>query len=121
MKLSEIQKLLGAEQLTPHIHDDLDLQYCYSCDLMSDVLAYVKNNVLLITGLVHPQVIRTAEMLDLNAIVFVRGKKPGQEIIDLATSKDISLLSSNHSLYTASGILYQHGILGEETTHETSL
>lgn len=121
MRLQEVRQLLDGENLTSIIDDDMDIEYCYSCDLMSDVLAYVKNHVLLITGLVHPQVIRTAEMLDLQAIVFVRGKRPSEEMIAMAEAKGITLICSKHSLYTASGILFRNGMLGEETTHEEAL
>jgi len=77
LKISEIQTILQADVLNGIDLLDLDIEYGWSCDLMSDVLAFVKNDVVLLTGLVHPQVIRTAEMLDIKAIVFVRGKKPG--------------------------------------------
>ncbi|WP_105618000.1 hypothetical protein [Vallitalea okinawensis] len=121
MKLHEIRGLLSGEVLTDKVSLEIDINYCYGCDLMSDVLAYVQNNVLLLTGLVHPQVIRTAEMLDLKAIVFVRGKRPTEEMVSMAEDKGIVLICSKHSLYTSSGILYENGLLGEEITHEATL
>lgn len=121
MELREIRELLNGEVLTDKVSLEIDINYCYGCDLMSDVLAYVKNNVLLLTGLLHPQVIRTAEMLDLKAIVFVRGKRPNEEMIKMAEDKGIVLICSKHSLYTSSGILYENGLLGEEITHEATL
>ncbi len=84
---------------------------------MSDVLAYVQSNVVLLTGLVHPQVIRTAEMLDITAIVIVRGKEPGEELIEMANRRDIVIMTTKHSLFTASGMLYDGGLMGEEIAH----
>src|SRR5690606_29466779 len=95
-----------------------DLSYevysAYGSDLMSDVLAFVKNHVLLLTGLINPQVIRTAEMMDIHAIVFVRGKQPTEDIIELAKQKNMIILTTTHSLYTSCGLLYTHGLMGEE-------
>lgn len=109
---------LDANFLTGQELQDEEIDFGYSCDLMSDVLAFVKHNVLLLTGLVHPQVIRTAEMLDIKAIVIVRGKTPNEEVIDMANARDIALLTTRHSLFTASGILYQNGLIGEEIAHD---
>lgn len=81
-------------------------------DLMSDVLAYVKNQSLLLTGLVNPQVIRTAEMMDFLCVVFVRGKAPGPEIIALAKERSMVLLSTKHRMFTACGLLYSAGLEG---------
>jgi len=79
---------------------------------MSDVLAYVKGKTLLLTGLTNQQVVRTAEMADLSAIVFVRGKRPDEEIVQLAVENEIVLLSTRDSMYTASGKLYSNGLQG---------
>lgn len=114
MKISEIQTLLQADVLNGIDLLDLEIEYGWSCDLMSDVLAFVKNDVVLLTGLVHPQVIRTAEMLDIKAIVFVRGKKPGDEIIRMARDREIVILATDHTLYTASALLHIGGLAGEE-------
>ena len=79
---------------------------------MSDVLAYTEEDTVLLTGLCNNQVIRTAEMLDLKSIVFVRGKCPTEEIVDLAKEDDILILRTEHTMYSASGILYSHGLQG---------
>lgn len=118
MKISEIMKIVDGELISGEDYIDATINYGYSCDLMSDVLAYVQSSDLLLTGLVHPQVIRTAEMLDLKAIIFVRGKMPAEELIELAQARDIILIRTKHSLFTASGLLYQAGLLGEEITHD---
>ena len=80
--------------------------------MMSDVLAFVKEQAVLLSGLVNPQVIRTAEMMDMKCIVFVRGKKPSIDMIDLATERDIVLLRSELEMFTACGLLYQNGLKG---------
>lgn len=121
MELNEIAKVLDGEVLAGHEHLGFDIQYCYGCDLMSDVLAYVKNNVLLLTGLVHQQVIRTADMLDLKAIIFVRGKEPSEEMIEMANENGMVLIATKHSLYTACGLLFKNGLQGEEITHEVDV
>lgn len=112
MKLSEIKELLCAEILCGKELMDNEVAYGFGTDLMSDVLAYVKGRTLLLTGLINNQVIRTAEMADLNAIVFVRGKKPEQELIDLAIENNIVLMLTKDTLYTAAGKLYNNGLQG---------
>jgi len=112
MKIREIIEALDAELLAGE--NKLEMDICSACgsDLMSDVMAYVKENVLLLTGLVNPQVIRTAELMEIRAIVFVRGKVPDQGMIDLAREKDITLLATKHPMFIACGKLYNAGITG---------
>ncbi len=112
MKLSEITKILGAEILAGG-QTDMEIESACGSDLMSDVMAYVKENVLLLTGLVTPQVIRTAEMMDIKAIVFVRGKNPGQNVLELADEKGISVLRTCDPMFIACGKLYSAGITGK--------
>ena len=112
MKLSQIQELLNATILTQTEWKDIDVHSAFGCDLMSDVLAFVKDQSLLLTGLINPQVVRTAEMLDINVIVFVRGKKPTPEMIDLATKLNMIIMCTENSLYTSSGLLYSAGLAG---------
>lgn len=112
MKISEIATLLNAELYTVN-HDTMtDIKSACSADLMSDVMAFSKENALLLTGLINPQVIRTAEMMDMKAIIFVRGKKPQEAMIELAEEKRIALMSTHYPLFEASGRLYQSGIWG---------
>ena len=112
MKICEVKKILGAEVLCGNNLMDNEVLYAFGSDLMSDVLAFVKGKTLLLTGLTNQQVVRTAEMADLSAIVFVRGKKPGEDIVDLATEKNIVLLMTRDTMYTASGKLYNNGLEG---------
>lgn len=112
MKISTMKDLLGAEVVCC---EELLSNHVYSAcgsDMMSDVLAYVKDQAVLLTGLVNSQVIRTAEMMDMMCIVFVRSKKPTPEMIELAKDSGIVLLTSDKRMYDACGILYSNGLIG---------
>ncbi|MDO4618871.1 MAG: hypothetical protein Q4B31_05035 [Clostridia bacterium] len=113
MKLSEVKNILSCKVLCGE--DILDHEVMSACgsDLMSDVLAFVKDRALLLTGLMNPQVIRTAEMMDITAIVFVRGKIPGDDLIRMAEAKDMVLMSTDEPLYIAAGLLYSNGLVGK--------
>ena len=110
MKLRDILSIVKGRILTRKVDLDLEISSCGASDLMSDVLAYVKPGSLLLTGLVNPQSIRTAEMADLAAIVFVRGKTPGPDAIELAEELGIPLIGSPHGMYEICGRLYQAGL-----------
>ena len=112
MKLREIISILKAEVLAGGENLDLNILSACGADLMSDVMAFVKDSVLLLTGLVNPQVVRTAEMMDIKVIVFVRGKNPGQNIIDLANEKGITILATKYPMFIACGKLYSSGLTG---------
>lgn len=112
MKINEISTVLEATIITEEQNQDAEIFSACGADLMSDVMAFVKENVILLTGLINPQVIRTAEMMDIKVIVFVRGKNPTQEIVDLANEKGITILTTKYSMFIASGKLYEAGITG---------
>jgi predicted transcriptional regulator len=113
MKISKIIEVLEADLLTKPEGMEQEIFYACGSDLMSDVMAYVKeSNILLFTGLVNPQVIRTAEMMDIKAVVFVRGKVPGENIIKLADQMNIVVLTTKLPMFTACGRLYGEGING---------
>jgi len=117
MLLSEIKSILDARVLTGEEDSVLskkEINTACGCDLMSDVLAFVKDQFLLLTGLINSQVIRTAEMMDIASICFVRGKTPPQDVIDLAKEKDITILSTDHPLYYSCGVLYAKGLRGQD-------
>ena len=82
---------------------------------MSDVLAYVKDQAVLLTGLVNPQVIRTAVMMDMVCIVFVRSKIPSEEMLSLARESGIVVMTTDKRLYEACGLLYSNGLVGNKT------
>lgn len=110
MKARDILDVLEAEILTGN--ENLDMEFYAACgsDLMSDVMAYVKENVVLLTGLVNPQVVRTAEMMDIKLIVFIRGKRPEEKIIEMAREKGIAVMTTNHPMFIACGKLYSAGM-----------
>ena len=110
MKLSEVKEILDAKVLTGEEFLEKEVNSACGCDLMSDVLAFVKDKALLLTGLMNPQVIRTAEMMDIETIVFVRGKMPDDAIIGMAKMKDMTLMTTEHPLFIASGMLYSKGL-----------
>lgn len=112
MKISEIKEILGADVVCGENMLDKDVNSACGSDMMSDVLAYVKDQAVLLTGLVNSQVIRTAEMMDMICIVFVRTKQPTAEMIELAKESDIVLMTSDCRLYEACGKLYANGLGG---------
>lgn len=114
MKISQMQQLLEARVLCCEENIDRHVYSACGCDLMSDVLAFVKDQAVLLTGLVNPQVIRTAEMMDMICVVFVRSKVPTQEMIDLARESGIVLMVSDKRLYEACGLLYTEGLVGNK-------
>ncbi len=114
MKISDMQQLLEARVLCCEENLDHEVFSACGCDLMSDVLAFVKDQAVLLTGLVNPQVIRTAEMMDMICIVFVRSKIPSQEMIDLAKDSGIVIMVSDKRLYEACGLLYTNGLVGNK-------
>jgi hypothetical protein len=117
MKISTIKDLLDAQVVCNE--DGLGRHVYSACgsDMMSDVLAYVKDQAVLITGLLNAQVVRTAEMMDMNCIVFVRSKMPTAEIIALAEDSGIVVLSTNKRMYEACGILYSNGLVGNKVNN----
>ncbi len=112
MKISEIQKHLSAEVLACPEYLDRDVKSACGSDMMSDVLAYVKDQAVLLTGLVNAQVVRTAMMMDMLCIVFVRNKKPTAEVIELAAENGIVILATEKRMYDACGVLYSNGLQG---------
>lgn len=114
MKILKIKELLGAEVLSGEDLIDGEVHSACGCDMMSDVLAFVKDQAVLLTGLCNPQVVRTATMMDMRCIVFVRGKHPSAEVISLAHDAGIAVLATDMRMYTACGILYENGLHGGE-------
>lgn len=114
MKLREIKDLVNADVLTGENILDMDVKYAFGCDLMSDVLSLVNGDTILLTGLVNIQTIRTAEMMDIKCIIFVRGKTPDELTMNLAKEKEICLMSTKYIMFDACGILYKNGLKGAE-------
>ena len=112
MKISEIKTILNAELICGEEFIENEVFTACGSDMMSDVLAYVKEQAVLLSGLVNPQVVRTAEMMDMKCIVFVRCKKPDPDMIELAVERDIVLLGTGLEMFTACGLLYKNGLKG---------
>ncbi len=112
MKIREVKEMLDAEVLCCAEHLEGEVYSACCSDMMSDVLAYVKDQGVLLTGLINSQVIRTASMMDMMCVVFVRGKSPSLEMIELAEDCGIVVMKSDHRAYEAAGILYSGGLTG---------
>jgi predicted transcriptional regulator len=110
--LRDVQEILNAEVLVGEEKLDVEVHTAFAADLMSDVLAFADSGCILLTGLTNPQVIRTADVLDIAAIVLVRGKRPPPETIRAAVDKNIPLLATKYILFETAGRLYAKGIVG---------
>jgi len=113
MKIRDIVALLDAKVYCCHELLDTEVRAGCGCDMMSDVLAFVKDQAVLLTGLVNPQAIRTSEMMDIVCIVLVRGKEPTPAMIELAEERGLPLLGTEKRMFSACGILYSAGLLQE--------
>jgi len=110
MNVMQVIEICKATLLTPDVDLDVDIKGGFSGDLMSDVLASVQAESVLITGLCNPQVVRTALIGDVRMIIFARGKKPGEDIINLAIDENLPVAYSPLGLYEISGRLTQAGL-----------
>ena len=114
MKISEIAEKLNGKILCCAEKADIEVHSACGSDMMSDVLAYVKDQAVLLTGLVNSQVIRTAEMMDMICIVFVRSKMPNDEMLELARDAGIVVMATDKRMYEACGLLYANGLVGNK-------
>ncbi len=112
MTLKEVVKILDCQVLTGEEELDSEVKVGCGCDLMSDVLSFIKPGALLLTGLNNPQAIRTGEMSEVGAICLVRDKQPGDDMVALAKENGIILLTTSLPLFDACGRLYQNGLVG---------
>ena len=112
MKLSEVLRIIEGRVISKNVDLEQEVQMGSGADLMSDVLAFTQEGTLLMTGLTNPQVVRTAEMASIKAIVFVRGKLPPAETIALAEDKGIPLLASRYTMFETCGRLFKAGLPG---------
>lgn len=112
MTVRRIMEVLEARMASGE--DLIDLEVCAACgaDLMSDVMAFVKDRVVLLTGLVNPQAIRTADLLDIKVVVLVRGKSPTDDLVKMARENGMALLTTRYSMFLACGRLYEAGLRG---------
>ena len=112
MTIAQIAALLDARIHCGEEFLDREVLTACGCDMMSDALAFMKDDAVLLTGLINPQVIRTAEMMDVTCIVFVRGKDPTDSMVELALERGLVLLSTSYLMFPACGILYSSGLSG---------
>lgn len=112
MTLGEVLRIVDGRPISRTFDPSLEVSMACGADLMSDVLAFTHAGTLLLTGLTNPQVVRTAEMAGIRAIIFVRGKYPPPETIALGEEKEIPLLATRYTLYEACGRIYQAGLPG---------
>ncbi len=112
MTLAEIKETLEAELLTSDADLSVEVHSVCAADMMSDVLAFTEPASLIITGLTSHQTLRTVEIADAVAVVFVRGKRPASDIIALANEKKIPLLATDFCMYDACGLLFSRGLCG---------
>lgn len=114
MTIDDVKNILNATYICGKEFGLKEVHTACGSDMMSDVLAYVKDQSVLLTGLTNPQVIRTAEMMDIICIVFVRGKGPDEQMIKLAKEAQIALLAADQKMFSACGLLYSAGLRGGE-------
>jgi predicted transcriptional regulator len=110
MKLGDVLSVIEGKVISEEVDLDIEIQMGCGADLMSDVLSFTHEGTLLLTGLTNPQVVRTAEVAGINAIVFVRGKMPPEETIALAEERGIPLLASKYTMFETCGRLYKAGL-----------
>ncbi|NCA66461.1 MAG: hypothetical protein EOM87_00190 [Clostridia bacterium] len=110
MLIKTIAEILDGEMICCADNMEKDVHAACASDMMSDVLAFVKDQAVLITGLSNPQVIRTAEMMDMNCVVLVRGKRPDKIMQSLAESKGIVVICTKEKMFSACGKLYSEGL-----------
>ena len=110
MNLKEIIRVVEGTPLNPEVEMDIKIRGGYGADLMSDVLASSQPKAVLLTGLTNPQVVRTAQIAEFRAIIFVRGKQPQSETIDIATQEKMPLITSPFGMFELCGRLRQAGL-----------
>ncbi len=110
MTLKDIVQLLDGEVLNPEADLETEVPCAFASDLISDILMCTKEPTLLLTGLTNNQVIRLSDMIDIVGIIFVRGKRPLNEITEMARERNLPLICTNLTMYRSSGLLYNAGL-----------
>jgi len=112
MTVQDIKEILNADVLAGADFLDREVHSACGSDMMSDVLAFVKDQSVLITGLCNPQAIRTAEMMDIVCLIFARGKSPDENMLSMAEDRELVVLTTDLTMFTACGLLYNAGLRG---------
>ena len=110
MNLKEIIQLANGSLLNPAVNTNIQISGGYGADLMSDVLTASRSDAILLTGLTNPQVVRTAQMAEFRAIIFIRGKQPQAETLQIAIQENMPLISSPFGMFELCGRLHQAGL-----------
>ena len=110
MTVRDVREVLGARVLAGEEYMDREVRSACGSDMMSDVLAFSKDHSVLLTGLCNPQVIRTAEMLDIVCIIFVRGKKPDESMLEMARERNLVVLATGHRMFSSCGCFIRQGL-----------
>lgn len=118
MTLEEVKTIIAGEVLAGEERLGHRIDSAFAADLMSDVLAFMSDNAVLITGLINPHVMRTAEMLDIPCIIFSRGKQPSEEMLEMAAETGVAVFSTKMTSYQVSGELYARGLRATRTKDE---
>ncbi len=114
MKIKDILKILNGELVVGEDKLDLDIQVAGASDMISDILLMAKAGMMILTGLNSPQIIRSASMLDVKAVVVVRGKFPLPKMIEMASQYGVVLMTTKFGMYKSCGVLYSNGVKGLE-------
>ena len=117
MTVADVKRILDAELVSGEEYLSKEVHTACGSDMMSDVLAFVKDQSVLLTGLVNLQVVRTADMMDMVCIVFVRGKEPSEAMIELAGERGMVQMKTKERMFTACGKLYESGLRGGDASH----
>lgn len=120
MDLKEIIELVNGTPLNPEVDMNIKIRGGCGADLMSDVLASSQPKAILLTGLTNPQVVRTAQIAEIRAIVFVRGKQPQAETIEIASQENMPLITSPFGMFELCGRLHKAGLPSFESHVPTS-
>lgn len=112
MRLSQVQELLEAVVLSGESHLEEEVYFGFGSDLMSDVLCFANEGAVLLTGLVNKQVLNTANIANMNSIIFVRNKIPNEEVLAMAREMDLVVMTTRYILFESCGLLYLNGLKG---------
>ena len=110
MTLKEVKEILNAEEISGDHDQEKEIKCAFAAELLSDVLALAQEGALLITGFTHSQVVYAADLANLCAVVFIKGKRPSEETKRLADQKKIPLLTTSFMMFEACGLLYEYGL-----------
>lgn len=114
MKIKDIKNILNCTLISGEELLEKDIYAAFGADMMSDVLAFVREQSILLTGLTNAQVVRTADMMDMSCIIFVRGKSPNNDVIELARTRNIVLMRTDERMFASCGKLWEKGLRGGE-------